>query len=278
MDSLEKPRQLNFNLYFYVLGLKIKKELVENNLVNTVADVNYVNGNLFNYPNDKLNFKLKDENMNMLEKFDKWIDNLTNYKSSSKDYCKRDIRKVLEISIKNNLGDFTAWNENDWSSNESLLRNLPEILDNNSPKGSGWYSASLSKFKEFLSSNDSDVLDIPKTRFEKFGWRWATTGISSKLNLPVSLFAVLDAILYNGNGSLNQTSAFKKTLKTICENKYEIDDDDLVKTLTRENNPKVEKNIIENSGNYWRHLDLINPSGKNAVVTELGKQDRKSVV
>lgn len=277
-NSLEEPRQLNFNLYFYVLGLKIKKELVKNNLVNTIADVNYVNGNLFNYPNDKLNFKLKEENMNMLEKFDKWIDNLTNYKSSSKDYCKRDIRKVLEISIKNNLGDFTTWNENDWSSNESHLRNLPEILDNNSPKGSGWYSASLSKFKEFLKFNVIGNSDMPIIPFDNFGWRWATTGISSKLNFPVSLFAVLDAILYNGNGSLNQTEAFKKTLKTICENKYEIDDEDLIETLTRLKNPDVKKNILENSGSYWSHLGLINTSRKNAIVTELGKQFLKGQV
>lgn len=278
IDILDEPRLLNFNLYFYVLGLKIKKELVENDLVKTTADVNYVNTYLFNYPNDKLNFKIEVENMNILEKFDVWIDKLTNYKSSSKDYCKRDIRKVLEISIKNNLGDFTTWNENDWSNNESNLRNLPEILDNNSPKGSGWYSASLSKFKEFLKSNGIENSYIPIIPFDNFGWRWATTGISSKLNLPVSLFAVLDAILYNGNGSLNQTEAFKKTLKTICENKYEIKDEDLIETLTRLNNPDVKKNILENSGSYWSHLGLINTSRKNAIVTELGKQFLKGQV
>ena len=38
------------------------------------------------------------------------------------------------------------------------------------------------------------------------------------------------------------------------------------------------KNIIENSGNYWSHLGLINPSGQNAVVTELGKQFLKGEV
>lgn len=278
IDILDEPRLLNFNLYFYVLGLKIKKELVENDLVKTTADVNYVNTYLFNYPNDKLNFKIEVENMNILEKFDVWIDNLTNYKSSSKDYCKRDIRKVLEISIKNNLGDFTTWNENDWSSNESHLRNLPEILDNNSPKGSGWYSASLSKFKEFLKSNGIENSYIPIIPFDNFGWRWATTGISSKLNYPVSLFAVLDAILINGNGAYNKTEVFKNTIKTICINKYEIDDEDLIETLTRLKNPDVKKNIIENSGNYWSHLGLINPSGQNAVVTELGKQFLKGEV
>jgi 5-methylcytosine-specific restriction protein B len=278
LDSLGAEKSSNYNFYFYLLGLKIKKELINNNLVNTVADVNYVNNNLFNYPDDKLNFKLMDEDMNVLEQFDIWIDNLSNYKTSSKNYCKRDIRKVQEISIKNELGDITDWDENDWSLKENVLRELPEILENNSPKGSGWYSASLSKFKEFLNSNDIEVSDIPIIPFDKFGWRWATTGISSKLNYPVSLFAVLDAILINGNGAYNKTEVFKNTIKTICINKYEIDDEDLIETLTRLKNPDVKKNIIENSGNYWSHLGLINPSGQNAVVTELGKQFLKGEV
>jgi hypothetical protein len=96
--------------------------------------------------------------------------------------------------------------------------------------------------------------------------------------LPVSLFAVLDAILINGNGNYNKTAEFKNIIKKLCINKYEIKDQDLVKTLTREDNPEVSKNIIENSGNYWKNIGLIEPSGQNAEVTELGKSFLKGIV
>lgn len=282
LDNLESPRQLNFNLYFYVLGLKIRKELVENDLVNTIADVNYVNGNLFNYPNDKLNFKLKKEKMKTLEKFDIWIDHLNEYEKSSKENVKKNIRKVYKISIDNDLGDFTKWSKEEWVLNKPKLLEIPEIFANSkkaTPKGDGWYSASLSKYLEFTNTILADnLLSPPIISFDNFGWRWATTGISSKLNYPNSLFAVLDAILINGNGELNKTEQFKKTIKTLCVNKYEIDDAKLIKTLTREDNPKVDKNIIENSGKYWEHIGLINPSGQNAVVTELGKKFLKGEV
>jgi hypothetical protein len=273
IDSLEAPRQLNFNLYFYILGLKIRKELVEQNLVNTIADVNYVNKNLFNYPDDKLNFKFMDENTNILAQFDNWIDNLPNYKTSSKNNCKRDIRKVQEISINNELGDIIDWDENDWTLKENVLRELPEILENNSPKGSGWYSASLSKFKEFLNSNDIEDSDIPIMPFDSFGWRWASTGIASHLNRPNSLRAVLDAILINGNGSNNYTIEFKNLLYSICINKYSFTNDEaeaLTKPtkFSKSNEPIT---IIENSANYWSHLGLLSTTGKNAEVSDLGK-------
>ena len=109
----------------------------------------------------------------------------------------------------------------------------------------------------------------PEIPFVNFGWRWATTGISSHLNRPNSLRAVLDAVLINGNGKNNQTDEFKDLLLEICVNKYEMSPEDAEKLAKKGNNNPV-KNIIENSGNYWTHLGLFSETGMNAVVSPLG--------
>ena len=119
--------------------------------------------------------------------------------------------------------------------------------------------------------NDRNIPEIP---FDTFGWRWASTGIASHLNLPNSLRAVLDTILINGNGANNYTSEFKTLLYSICVNKYSFTKEQAEK-LTKpskfsNNNEPI--TIIENSGNYWAHLGLLTKTGKNAEVSELGKK------
>lgn len=117
----------------------------------------------------------------------------------------------------------------------------------------------------------SDQIETPNLSkpFDKFGWRWATTGIASYLNEPECLKAVLDALLINKSGALNQTENFKDLIETIATNKYRIEQQK-TKKLSKKSNPHDTKNIIENSANYWKNLGLLKTSGMNAEVSELG--------
>jgi hypothetical protein len=209
----------------------------------------------------------------MLEKFITWLE--INKPKSSRHYTSgyNTINNILKV---NGFPLLESWNSENYENNYENIISIEDFKNLNST-GNNILTATLSNYKIFLDFNMENIKP-PIVPFEKFGWRWATTGISSKLNLPVSLFAVLDAILINGNGELNKTNEFKKIIKKLCTNKYEIDDQDLIKTLTREDNEDVGKNIIENSGNYWRHIGLVDPSGQNAKVTELGKYFLKGIV
>lgn len=209
----------------------------------------------------------------MIQKFTTWLE--LNKPKSARHYTSG-YNTINNILKENNYPELDTWTTQNFDSNYEKVTSITEFTNLNS-SGNNILTATLSNLKKFLNINMENI-QPPIIPFEKFGWRWATTGISSKLNLPVSLFAVLDAILINGNGEFNKTNEFKNIIKKLCTNKYEINDQDLIKTLTREDNQEVGKNIIENSGNYWRHIGLIEPSGQNAKVTELGKSFLKGFV
>lgn len=211
----------------------------------------------------------------MQKKFIAWLEE--NIPKSARHYTSG-FNTINNILKKNGFELLETWNPQNYENNYDRIKSNQEFKNLNST-GNHILTATLSNFKKFISmEKENNFTDKPIIPFDKFGWRWATTGISSKLNYPVSLFAVLDALLINGNGALNQTELFKKTIETLCINKYDITDTVLIKTLTRSEKTEANKNVIENSGKYWSHLGLINPSGKNAVVTELGKKFLKGEV
>lgn len=217
---------------------------------------------------------------NQRDIFFEWLATTSQYSNISADACKKAIINVARLSLENGLGNIFNWGVEDWELYEGKLRSLKEFTDNNkstkdnTSKGNGWYSASLSKFKEFLKSTYIDVLDTPIVPFDSFGWRWASTGIASHLNQPNSLRAVLDTILINGNGANNYTAEFKKLLYSICINKYSFTKDqaEALTKPTKFSNNNEPITIIENSGNYWAHLGLLSTTGKNAEVSDLGKR------
>ena len=263
----DDPKAIAFDAYYHFLALEIKKELESLNLTETIQDRNFLENEIFNY--DDASFKFSDNTLlEVQNKFKAWLKE--NSPSSADNYFSA-FNSVNKISESAELGNLYKWTEEDWIEKEPLLRAYREFNEKNA-KGHNRLTASIGQFKNFLSQEDMQEIQIPpRIPFTSFGWRWATTGISSKLNLPVSLFAVLDAIVINGSGQPNKTQEFKNLLRTLCVNKYEIADADLIKTLTREDKADINKNIIENSGNYWRHINLIDPSGGNAVVTDFGK-------
>ncbi len=186
-----------------------------------------------------------------------------------------------ENTIKNYIGAFTFINRIaneiglpslekwDFSNAEKYAGKIKEnsifLAQNNT--GNNMYSASLNNFLKFMKNE----FTVPQLPFKSFGWRWATTGIASHLNKPKSLKIVLDAILINGNGNDNYTIEFKTLIKKLAINKYSLSEQESDK-LSKLSNPRVEKNIIENSSNYWYHLGLLETTGKHAKVSRLGEQ------
>jgi hypothetical protein len=173
---------------------------------------------------------------------------------------------INSIIDKNKIPKIENWNTS--NSDEYFNQiNQDSIFIAKNTKDKNKYSAALSNYIKYMKEETI----IPKIPFDSFGWRWATTGITSHLNKPRSLRIVLDALLINGNGEDNYTENFKKIVDRLCINKYDISEKESEK-LTKRRNSNVEKNIIENSANYWYHLDLLETTGRNAIVSNLGEK------
>lgn len=173
---------------------------------------------------------------------------------------------INRIAKENGIPKIENWNI---SNSELYINQIKEdqtFIEQNT-KGNNMYSASLNNYLKYMKEH----IETPELPFETFGWRWATTGIASHLNQPTSLKVVLDAILINGNGEDNYTQEFKNLIHKLCINKYKISEEESDK-LTKISNLKIEKNIIENSANYWYHLGLLETTGKYARVSELGEK------
>src|SRR5690606_39043056 len=202
--------------------------------------------------------------MALFEDFKKWLE--INIPKSTKHYITgyNTINKLIEEY------DLTLFNNLDINNIDDFIQNISEIdaYKKMNIKGSNMYSATLTNYKKFLMDQNLSIPIIEKP-FEEFGWRWATTGIASYLNESKYLKTVLDAILINGNGLLNQTSEFKNLVETIGINKYKIESSK-IDQISKKSNPSDGKNIIENSANYWYHLGLLETTGQNAKVSELG--------
>ena len=201
----------------------------------------------------------------MKEEFISW---LAAVKPKSERHYSSGFNTINKILTDNNLPFLEKWSLDNYDVNFVQLKSLDTFEKLNS-SGNNILTATLSNLKKFMEQKNEIV--IPQLPFESFGWRWASTGIASHLNTPKSLKIVLDALLINGNGQDNYTKSFKDLIHKLCLNKYAISEEDSDK-LTKLSNPRDEKNIIENSANYWFHLGLIESTGKNTKVSKLGEQ------
>lgn len=201
----------------------------------------------------------------MKEKFISWLE--TEKPKSVRHYTSG-YNTIEKFLIDNDLSPLDNWNLENYDVDFDKLKSLDTFVKLNS-SGNNILTATLSNFRKFM--NQKNEIITPELPFDSFGWRWASTGIASHLNNSKSLKIVLDAILINGNGIDNYTKYFKDLIHKLCINKYSISEEDSDK-LTKLSNPKDGKNIIENSANYWFHLDLIESTGKNAKVSKLGEQ------
>jgi len=113
------------------------------------------------------------------------------------------------------------------------------------------------------STENNNYLIPPIKPFDNFKWRWAVTTPSEGINTPEILIGVL-RILYKHNGQKHTTQEFQDDLLEL-QNKLNTKID-LAKV-----DRGLNKNIIENSGQYWKAIGLLeNSTGGYINLTKSG--------
>ncbi|MDO6745510.1 hypothetical protein Q4553_13125 [Tenacibaculum soleae] len=157
---------------------------------------------------------------------------------------------INRIANEINIPNIDKWNSSD---TEKFIKKIKEndsfVIQNT--KGNNMYSASLNNFKKFMQ--ETNKYPIPPIKpFDNFKWRWAVTTPSEGINTPEVLIGVLE-ILNRHNGRKHATQSFQDELEALQN-----------RIGTRIDLAKVDrglnKNIIENSGQYWKALGLLNNS------------------
>jgi hypothetical protein len=254
----DTPKAIAFDTYYHFLGIDIKNEVEKQGLARTIQDRNFLESEIFNYPDESFKF-ITDELSDIQLKFKNWL--IINFSKSADKYFSY-FNTANKISKKLDTGNMYKWTEEDWSEKERELRNSPDFIMKNT-KGHNSLTASIAQYKKFFNMENSNIKIPPQIPFPEFKWRWAVTTPSESINSEDVLFGVLK-ILVKHNGKRHATQEFKDDL-------LELQDDikssiDLAK-IDRDLN----KNIIENSGQYWKALGLLNSTNDGTIsVSEIG--------
>lgn len=117
---------------------------------------------------------------------------------------------------------------------------------------------------------------VPKKPFPDFKWKWASLQCTEGLNDPVVLLGVLfrmRKLELSGKGVKYSSEAFADELRSLAR---DIEGRGICVDLARRTG---ERNIIRNSGQYWRAVGLIprNEAGGAITLTPFGRlvADRK---
>ncbi len=102
---------------------------------------------------------------------------------------------------------------------------------------------------------------IPKKPFSSFKWRWLHVQPTESLLDPPVFLGVL-RVLAKFEGTAPGNENVRKALGVVAqETKSHVD---LERT--------AERNLIRNSGQYWKGTGLLQPSRKNITLTDFGKR------
>lgn len=111
---------------------------------------------------------------------------------------------------------------------------------------------------------------IPVKPFSDFKWKWACLQCTEGLNDPVILLGVLSRMrkLEKLNAGIKYSSnEFAKELVELSQDTADSVGVDLARRTG-------ERNLIRNSGQYWRAVNLITPGSRSGVIelTEFGRK------
>ena len=111
---------------------------------------------------------------------------------------------------------------------------------------------------------------VPQLPFDGFKWKWASLQCTEGINDPVVLLGVLSRMRKlerRGEGLTYSSDAFANELNALAA---DIDGRGIGVDLARRTG---ERNLIRNSGQYWRALGLIPSDSKGRIVlTPFGRQ------
>jgi len=288
LSELGPDKLLNFSCYYYLLALKLKKDAEYNALLSVSEQEKRIVEELIwadKFPSEPEQgeddeYNLEQQIMEIRQKFKNWLDSKTDLAQNTINQYKSQIDTVNDISVQNKLGNIFLWNKDDWASKQELLLELPVMYANSkkaNPKGSGVYSACLSKLKEFHDINipggetkeigtpESEIGVPPILPFSEFCWYWASTGVSEWNNDPVKLFVICKSIEQNGNGNQTYTTAFKDIIESIA-----IDngvDETTAYDWSQKAEARPNKNVLLDNSFYWYNLNLIYVGPNPAILT-----------
>jgi hypothetical protein len=195
----------------------------------------------------------------MLDKFIKWLE--VNKPKSLRHYTSG-YNTINKICQEHNLMSLDEWNKGNWSKNYESLILIEEFKELNST-GNNILTATLSNYKKLIMETNSTITIPPIIPFPEFKWRWAVTTPSEGLNTDELLLGVL-SILVKHNGRKHATQEFKDDL-------LELEKSSGTRVGLAKIDRDINKNIIENSGQYWKALGLLNSTTDGTIsVTDLG--------
>ena len=194
----------------------------------------------------------------MFEEFKHWL-NAT--KPKSEKHYTSGYNTLNRISSSNGLKDLEEWTLDNWDTYYPLLVEQMEYKELN-VSGKNILSATLNNIKLFL--NDSNRVIIPPAKpFEEFKWRWASKTPTEGINNRPVLLGVL-SVLVKHNKNKHATQNFRDDLIKL--------EDELQSRISLSKKERgIEKNIIENSGQYWKAYGLLNSTSDGTIdVSEFG--------
>ncbi|NGZ89694.1 McrB family protein [Psychroflexus maritimus] len=197
----------------------------------------------------------------MKEQFISWLER---EKPKSIRHYTSGYNTIEKILSDNKLPSINTWTLSNFESALDNIKSLENFSNLNS-SGNNILTATLSNYKKFMEEKEETAqFNIPPIKpFENFKWRWAVTTPSEGINTPEILIGVLQVLLKH-NGQKHATQEFQDDLLALQ-----------TKLNTRIDLAKVDrglnKNIIENSGQYWKALGLLeNSTGGIINLTPLG--------
>ncbi len=195
----------------------------------------------------------------MQEQFIAWLE--ANKPKSARHYTSG-YNTINNILQENDLTLLETWNSQNYDSNYDKIITIKEFQKLNST-GNNILTSTLSNLKKFIFNMTSTITIPPQIPFPEFKWRWAVTTPSEGINSEDILFGVLK-ILVKHNGKRHATQEFKNDLLQLQSDTHSSID---LAKIDRE----INKNIIENSGQYWKALGLLNSTTDGTIsVTEIG--------
>lgn len=196
----------------------------------------------------------------MLDKFIKWLE--VNKPKSLRHYTSG-YNTINKICQEHGLMLLEDWDKENWEKNYDALILIDEFKELNST-GNNILTATLSNYKKLINNMETTFNIPPQITFPEFKWRWAVTTPSEGLNTEELLIGVL-SILVKHDGKKHATQEFKDDL-------LELEKSSGTKIGLAKVDRDLNKNIIENSGQYWKALGLLNSTTDGTIsVTDLGK-------
>lgn len=178
---------------------------------------------------------------------------------------------INNICKENNIDELSNWTLTLWDENIKKVYNIEKFNSLNN-SGNNILSATLTNYKNYLKEKgmSNNIIIPPEKPFDAFKWRWAVTTPSEGINKKEVLLGVLK-VLVKHNNQRHATQEFRNDLialeNTLVDSKISLSKSKDDKGKER----PLEKNIIENSGQYWKALGFINTTSNGTIsVTQFG--------